>query len=252
LERTGGLARVALSQPKKLNAMTKAMWGELAAAFEALNADESVRCVLVSGDGRGFCPGNDIGEFETERSTPELARALSAIMNRGRQAMLDCPHPVVARIQGPCVGGGLEIACYADIRIASETATFGAPLNRLGLSMAYEEMQPIWRLVGKTAMFEFLVEGRLVTAHEALRMGLVNRVTAPCDLDSQVETTLTAIMEGPPLVNRWHKKFLRRLDDPRPLMDADHDEHYLAFATQDYVTGYRAFLAKAKPEFVGR
>jgi enoyl-CoA hydratase len=250
--REGGLARLTLSQPHKLNAMTKVMWVELAAAFAALNLDDTVRCILISGDGRGFCPGNDIGEFESERSTPALARALSEIMNRGREAMLACPHPVVARIQGPCVGGGLEIACYADLRIASEAATFGAPLNRLGLSMAYEEMEPIWRLVGKAAMFEFLVEGRILNAQEALRLGLVNRVTPAANLDAQVEETLAAILDGPPLVNRWHKKFLRRLDDPRPLTEADHDEHYLAFATQDYATGYRAFLAKTKPEFVGR
>ena len=252
LELSGGLARVTLNQPAKLNAMTKAMWIRFAEVWEAVGADENVRCVLLAGAGRGFCPGNDISEFETERSDAAKARALSEIMNRGRTAMLNCPHPVVARIQGPCVGGGLEIAAMADMRIASQTATFGAPLNRIGLSMAYEEMIPIWKLCGRAQMYEFLVEGRIIDADTARMRGLVNRVVAPEALDTEVEATVSEILAGPPLVHRWHKKFLARLDDPNPLSDADIDEHYLAFETEDYSRGYRAFLRKTKPEFVGR
>lgn len=246
------VARVTLDQPAKLNAMTKAMWVRFAEIWEELATRDDVRCVLLTGAGRGFCPGNDIAEFETERSDPDKARALSAIMNRGRNAMLACPHPVVARIQGPCVGGGLEIAAMADMRIASQEATFGAPLNRIGLSMAYEEMIPIWKLCGRAQMYEFLVEGRIIDAETARLRGLVNRVVPAAELDAETDETVNAIVEGPPLVHRWHKKFLARLDDPRPLTQADHDEHYLAFATEDYRRGYKAFLAKQKPEFTGR
>ena len=247
-----GRAEIILNQPDKLNAMTKSMWIEFAEAWETLNSDETVRCVLLSGAGRGFCPGNDIGEFETERSDAPKARALSDIMNRGRQAMLSCPHPVVARIQGPCVGGGLEIAAMADLRIASSNATFGAPLNKIGLSMAYEEMLPIWKLCGRAQMYEFLVEGRIIDAQTAFVRGLVNRVVDADKLDAETETTIEAIMAGPPLVHRWHKRFLDRLERPDPLTTADHDEHYLAFETEDYKRGYKAFQNKTKPEFVGR
>ncbi|MEM1390033.1 MAG: enoyl-CoA hydratase-related protein [Pseudomonadota bacterium] len=247
-----GLAEVKLNQPEKLNAMTKAMWIQFAEIWEQLKEDISVRCVLLYGEGRGFCPGNDIGEFEAERSNEAKARALSEIMNRGRLAMLACPHPVVARIQGPCVGGGLEIAAMADMRIASSEATFGAPLNKIGLSMAYEEMLPIWKLCGRAQMYEFLIEGRIINAEKAMMRGLVNRVVAPKDLKSETEQTLQAIMDGPPLVHRWHKAFLTRLENPAPLTDADHDDHYLAFETEDYKRGYTAFLNKTKAEFVGR
>lgn len=252
LERENGLARVTLHQPEKLNAMTKAMWVDFAEIWEDLAIDDSIRCVLLAGAGRGFCPGNDIGEFETERSDEPKARALSEIMNRGRTAMIGCPHPVVAQIQGPCVGGGLEIACMADIRIASHQATFGAPLNKIGLSMAYEEMIPIWKLCGRAQMYEFLVEGRIIDAQTAYKRGLVNRAVAPDQLDREVMSTVQSILDGPPLVHRWHKQFLARLDDPAPLTEADIDEHYLAFETEDYERGYRAFLAKKKAEFVGR
>ena len=247
-----GLAELKLNQPDKLNAMTKQMWIEFAEAWEALTTNTSVRCVLLFGAGRGFCPGNDIGEFESERSNAKKARALYEIMNRGREAMLACPHPVVARIQGPCVGGGLEIAAMADIRIASADARFGAPLNKIGLSMAYEEMLPIWKLCGRAQMYEFLVEGRLIDAQTAFIRGLVNRVVAPEALIAETQDTIDAIMAGPPLVHRWHKQFLNRLDEPEPLTEADHDDHYLAFETEDYERGYKAFLSKTKPEFVGR
>ncbi|MEO0462954.1 MAG: enoyl-CoA hydratase-related protein [Pseudomonadota bacterium] len=246
------VAHVTLNQPAKLNAMTKVMWVRFAEIWEELASRDDVRCVLLTGAGRGFCPGNDIGEFESERSNAEKARALSEIMNRGRTAMIGCPHPVVASIQGPCVGGGLEIAAIADIRIASGNATFGAPLNRIGLSMAYEEMIPIWKLCGRAQMYEFLVEGRIIDAKKAQLRGLVNRVVPASDLESETSKTVAAIVEGPPLVHRWHKRFLARLDDPRPLTEADHDEHYLAFETEDYERGYKAFLAKEKAEFVGR
>ena len=235
-----------------MNAMTKVMWIRFAEIWEEVASHDDVRCVLLTGAGRGFCPGNDIGEFESERSNAEKARALSEIMNRGRTAMIGCPHPVVASVQGPCVGGGLEIAAMADMRIASANATFGAPLNRIGLSMAYEEMIPIWKLCGRAQMYEFLVEGRIIDAETARLRGLVNRVVSASDLEDETSKTVKAIVEGPPLVHRWHKRFLARLDDPRPLTEADHDEHYLAFETEDYERGYKAFLAKDKAEFIGR
>jgi enoyl-CoA hydratase/carnithine racemase len=248
----GPIARVTLSQPDKLNAMTRDMWLQFREVWATVSANDAVRCVLLTGAGRGFCPGNDIGEFERDRSTAEKARALSAVMNAGREAMLACPHIVVARIDGACVGGGLEIAAMADMRIASARSRFGAPLNRLGLSMAYEEMLPIWHLTTRATMVEMLVEGRIFDAGEAKARGLVNRVVADTQLDLDVDETVARIVAGPPLVHRWHKRFFNRLQEGSPLTQADHDEHYLAFDTEDYRIGWTSFLAKTKPEFVGR
>lgn len=251
--RDDSVVRVTLNNPAKLNAMTKAMWHSFAAAWREIGADMSVRCVVLQGAGeRGFCPGNDIGEFATERSNARQARALSAVMNEGRTAMLACPHPIVARIHGACVGGGLEIAAMADLRIAARSARLGAPLNRLGLTMAYEEMIPIWKLTDRPTMFEMLVEGRILDAAEAQRRGLVNRVVDDAALDREVAEAVARIVAGPPLVNRWHKRFFARLEEPRPLATADYDEHYLAFETHDYQVGYRSFLAKTQPVFEGR
>lgn len=253
VRRDGAVVTVTLSNPGKLNAMTKLMWTSFAAIWREIGVDASVRCVVLTGAGeRGFCPGNDIGEFATERSNAQQARALSAVMNQGRAAMLACPHPVVARIRGACVGGGLEIAAMADMRIAGSASRFGAPLNRLGLSMAYEEMLPIWKLTDRATLFEMLVEGRIFDAVEAKQRGLVNRVVDDALLDDEVQQTVARIAAGPPLVNRWHKRFFARLEEPRPLEASDYEEHYLAFETHDYQVGYRSFLAKTQPVFEGR
>jgi enoyl-CoA hydratase/carnithine racemase len=248
----GPVARVTLDHPGKLNAMTKAMWHRFAEVWRDLSADSHVRCVLLTGAGSAFCPGNDIGEFAAERSTAPLARALSAVMNTGRDAMRACPHIIIARIDGACVGGGLEIAAMADLRIASARSRFGAPLNRLGLTMAYEEMAPIARLASRGTMVEMLVEGRLFSAAEAQARGLVERVVPDETLDTEVEATLARIVGGPPLVHRWHKQFLDRLLSGVPLTPADHDVHYEAFETEDYRIGWTSFLARTEPRFVGR
>lgn len=248
-----GVTTVVLDNPGKLNAMTRDMWLAFEPLWRAINADSGIRCVVVTGgDPRGFCPGNDISEFEQFRSNESKARELSAIMNKGRDAMLACPHPVIARIHGACVGGGLEIAAMCDMRIGSEESRYGAPLNRIGLTMAYEEMLPIWRITDEATLFEFLVEGRIIDAQDALRRGLLNRVVPTADLDHEVEKTAKAIAEGPPLVNRWHKQFLRRLRHEVELSQEDHDVHYLAFETEDYREGYQSFLARTKPKFKGR
>ncbi|MEM9014508.1 MAG: enoyl-CoA hydratase-related protein [Pseudomonadota bacterium] len=248
-----GVATITLNNPDKLNAMTRSMWVSFAETWLQLNALEDIRCVVLTGAGsRGFCPGNDISEFEDYRSDASKARALSEIMNAGRSAMLASPHPVIAKIRGACVGGGLEIAAMCDMRICSQNSRFGAPLNRLGLTMAYEEMLPIWRIADRATMFEFLVEGRIIDADDALRRGLVNRIVDTDRLDEDVAATVRAICDGPPLVHRWHKKFFNRLERDIPLTEDDHDEHYLSFETEDYKIGYRSFLAKEKPKFVGR
>jgi len=164
----------------------------------------------------------------------------------------DCRHPIVAQIHGICVGGGMEIASLADIRICGESSRFGAPINRLGLVMAYSEMQPIAALVGKSKALEILLEGTIFDAQEALRIGLVSRVVPDAQVAQQAQEAATRIAAGAPLVARWHKKFTRRLVDVAPLSEAEKLECFDCFDTEDFRIGYKAFLAKQPPEFVGR
>jgi enoyl-CoA hydratase/carnithine racemase len=253
VERDGDVATVVLNRPEKLNALTRPMWRMLGDAFEALSADGSVRCVVVRGAGeRAFSPGNDISEFATQRSNKAQAIDYGRDMHRTANAIAACPHPVVARIHGICVGGGLEIAALADLRICGASSRFGAPIKNLGLVMAYAEMAPLVRLLGESVALEILLEGRIFDAAEAKDKGLVTRVVPDDRVGAEVDETVRRIAEGAPLVARWHKKFARRLADPRPLSDAELDECFDCFDTEDFRTGYAAFLAKAKPAFRGR
>jgi len=253
IARDGAIATVVLDRPAKLNALTKAMWRSLGEAIDALSADDGVRCIVVRGAGeKAFSPGNDIAEFATERANKAQAIGYGAAMHDTARALAACRHPLVAQIHGICVGGGLEIAALCDIRICGASSRFGAPIKSLGLVMAYAEMAPLVDLVGKSVALEILLEGRILDAAEAKEKGLVTRIVADAEVAAEARATAVRIAEGAPLVARWHKKFARRLADPRPLTAAEKDECFDCFDTEDFREGYAAFLAKRKPEFRGR
>src|SRR5260221_13236247 len=179
VQRDGAIATVVLNRPGKLNALTRPMWKRLGEVFAELSADDSVRCIILRGAGtRAFAPGNDISEFATERSNVVQARAYGEDMRRTIEAIDRCRHPVVAQIHGICVGGGLEIAGLADLRICGESSRFGVPINKLGLVMAYAEIGALIALVGEATALEILLEGRIFDAREAKAKGLVTRVVA--------------------------------------------------------------------------
>lgn len=253
VERDGAIATVVLSRPEKLNALTKPMWKRLGEAVDELSNDDAVRCVILRGAGeRAFSPGNDIAEFETERSNKAQAIAYGRIMHATAAALERCRHPLVAQIHGICVGGGLEIASLADIRICGESSRFGAPIKNLGLVMAYPEMAPLARLAGADVALEILLEGRIFDAHEAREKRLVTRVVPDDRVAAEARDTAQRIADGAPLVARWHKQFARRLREARPITEDEYLACFDCFDTEDFRIGYRAFLAKQRPEFVGR
>ena len=254
IERDGFIVTVVLNRPEKLNALTKSMWQHLGETIELLSTeDDQVRCIVLRGGGdKSFSPGNDISEFEEERSNIDQARVYGAIMNHTLAAFRNCPIPLVAMIKGVCVGGGLELAAVCDLRICGESSRFGIPIKRLGLVMALPELEALIDIVGRATALEILLEGRIFGAEEASAKGLIHRVVPDDDIEKEVYATAKRIAEGAPLVARWHKKFVRRLTDPTPLSDDEIDEGYACYNTEDFRIGYRAFLKKVKPEFIGR
>jgi len=253
VERHGAIAVVVLNRPEKLNALTKPMWRRLGEVFRDLDAQEDLRCVILRGAGdKAFSPGNDIGEFETDRSNRSQARAYGAMMHETISALRALRHPSVAMIKGICVGGGLEIAGLCDLRICGRSSRFGAPINRLGLVMAYPEISALADLVGHPTALEILLEGRIFGAEEAREKGIVNRIVADEEVEAEAFATAERIAAGAPLVARWHKQFLRRLKQGHPLTPEELDEGFACFDTEDFRIGYRAFLAKEQPRFVGR
>jgi len=249
----GGIVTLTLNRPHKLNAMTKPLWRRLGEAMRELDADGSVRCIVLRGAGqKAFSPGNDISEFETERSNVEQARAYGAIMHATLDAMRVCRHPTVAMIHGICVGGGLEIAANCDLRVCGESSRFGVPIKALGLVMAYPEIDGLLRLAGRAATLEILLEGRVFGAREAQEKGLVTRVVPDTMVEQEAYDTAGRIAAGAPLVARWHKRFVARLEEGTPLTPEELEEGYACYGTEDFRIGYRAFLAKEKPKFEGR
>jgi enoyl-CoA hydratase/carnithine racemase len=255
VERDGAIATVTLSNPGKLNALTVAMWQELARAMERLSADDALRCVVLRGAGNeAFAAGADIAEFASARDNAGQGKVYHRQHVHGAlMAVGECRHPTVAMIHGPCAGGGLEIACMCDLRIASESGRFGVPINRLGFAIGYDELAALLPLTGRAVALEILVEGRMWEAREALQKGLLTRVVPDASLQEEAYATARRIAEGAPLVNRWHKRFVRRLaPQPAPLTEAEIEENFAYFATEDYRIGMDAFAKKKKPKFVGR
>ncbi len=248
-----GVVTVVLNRPEKLNALTKPMWQQLGAAMRELSADDSVRCIVLRGaGGKAFAPGNDISEFETERSNAEQGEAYGVVLHGALGAIAECRHPLLALIEGICVGGGLEIAALCDLRICSESSRFGVPINKLGLVMAHAELAALVQLAGRAVAMEMLLEGRVFGAAEAREKQLVNRVVADADVEREAYATAERIAAGAPMVARWHKQFLRELEPGVALTQAQRAEGFRCYDSEDFRIGYRAFLAKQKPEFVGR
>jgi enoyl-CoA hydratase len=253
VERDGAIATVTLSSPGRLNALDKAMWAQLGTAIAELGANDALRCIVLRGDGdKAFAAGADIAEFRNERANSAQAKAYSRGGIGWMHAVAECRHPTVALIQGACVGGGLLIASQCDLRICNQSARFGVPVKNLGLTESYDELQAMMRVIGPAASLEILLEGRIWSAREAYEKGLVSRVVADDKVVEEAYAAARRIAEGAPLVARWHKKFVRRLLDPRPLSDEERDEGYACFDTEDFRTGVAAFLAKQKPRFTGR
>jgi len=253
LKRDGDIATITLNNPAKRNALSLAGWHWLSETIESLDKDESLRCIIIQGAGdKAFAAGADISEFPEKRANAEQAYVYGLATDKALEQLLACRHPVIAMIRGACTGGGLEIAACCDMRIASETARFGVPIKRIGHAFAPSEMKPLLDLVGKALVLEFLMEGQVIDATEALRHRLVNRVVDDAKLETEVKETAARIASGAPLAARMTKKVLNRLmNDPAPISEAETRESYTPCDSDDYREGFEAFIAKRPPKFKG-
>lgn len=252
VEKDGRIVTVRLEGPDRHNVLGVEGWEALALVFQDLAGEEDVGCIVLRGTGgRAFSAGSDIRAFEESRDAPEDVRRYGAAIAGALAAIRDCPHPVLALVEGLCVGGGLEMAAACDLRVCQESSRFGAPINRLGLTMSYEELTPLVALLGPGPVLEILLTGDLLDARRAREMGLVQRVFPDDSAVADGYEVARRVAAGAPLVNRWHKKFVRRLLEAASLTDAERAEAYEAFETDDYREGREAFLEKRDPDFRG-
>lgn len=249
-----GVATVTIANPGKRNALNVAMWQALEQGFRELNADRDLRCVVIRGAaGEGFAAGADITEFETVRSTREqVAHFHETVVYGALSAIDECPVPVVALIEGACVGGGLEIASVCDLRIANRSAQLGIPVNILGFPLAPQEMQWLFRLAGPAVTAELVFEGAILSAEQAFDKGLLTRVVDDGAVADAAFACARRIARGAPLAARANKQQLRRLMAGRPLTREERLASYAFADTEDYKAGIQAFRAKTTPVFNGR
>lgn len=252
LDSDGPLAWVTLSHPGRLNAITVGMWRELGEVFTRLAADDSLRCVIVRGEGGNFAAGADIREFPAQRGDMAgVQRYHREVLAPALQAVALCPHPVVAQIEGVCVGGGLEIASQCDLRIAGASARFGVPINRLGFPMAPDEMRGLLALAGRAATLAILLEGRVFGAEEAHGLGLLTRIVPDDQVADAARRSAERIAQGAPLAARINKRLSARLAQGGALTEDEYQDYFSYAESRDHKEGVRAFLAGVDPSFSG-
>jgi enoyl-CoA hydratase/carnithine racemase len=253
--RQGAVASVLFSNPAKMNAVTFDMWSAVPAALAALDADPAVRVIVIAGDGdKAFISGADISQFEKLRGTAEAQADYNKAVEKAYLAPMHCSKPVIARIRGICIGGGLGFAAACDLRICADDAVFRMPAARLGLGYSPTGVRRFMNVIGAANTSDIFFTARKFDAQEALRMGFVSRVVPAAQLEQAVAETCALIAENAPLTVAAAKFAVQQaLKDPaeRDMVKAVHMVE-TCFASADHKEGRKAFMEKRKPSFSGR
>src|SRR5579862_717346 len=253
--RDGGIGLVTFNQPEKRNAMSMEMWlglGEILTEFEA---DDTISVVVLSGAGdKAFVSGADISQFEKNRHNADAQKEYDRLTGIGRDRFHSFPKPIIARIRGFCMGGGLAIAMATDLRIGTPDSRFGIPAARLSIAYAPDSVKRLIDLVGPAHARMILYNARRINAAEAERIGLINRMVADEDLNDDVLDLARTIADNAPLSVAASKLTINEMlkDESQRDMAALKRMSEVCFNSADYKEGRTAFMEKRAPRWVGR
>jgi 2-(1,2-epoxy-1,2-dihydrophenyl)acetyl-CoA isomerase len=255
-KRDGAILTLILSRPEKMNALNKYLAIALNETLGRVLSDKEISVVVLTGAGRAFCSGGDLGVIGKGRQENDITD-LEPLLRSGAQAVLKLHtmrQPVIAAINGPAAGAGMNIALACDIRIASENATFGQNFAKVGLYPDYGGTFFLPQLVGPAKAAELFYTGDMIDAQTALRLGIVNRVVPAADLEAEAHALAKKIADGPGVAIRAVKQavFGGSKDRLAKVLEHEVQEQLKCFLSEDCSEGIRAFREKRKPKFQGK
>jgi enoyl-CoA hydratase len=252
---TEGVGVITFNNPQKRNAMSLDMWEGLGHALIELRDDGDVRVVILTGAGdKAFVSGADISQFEKTRHNVQASEEYSKHSAAQRALLADFPKPIIACIRGFCLGGGMQVAMAADIRLASENSQFGIPAAKLGIAYGYDGLKHLVSLVGPSWARLLMYTGTRIDSAEALRIGLVDRVLPDAELWNATTEIARNISGNAPLAIKAAKITIAQVlkDESHRDIDAIKAIGTACMDSEDFREGRQAFMEKRKPQFKGR
>lgn len=251
------IATITLNQPEKLNALNTLMRQEFLDAMLLSDSDADVRVIVITGAGRGFCSGGDLkamNQAKSKGSRNAFNEKVTPVRDKVVLAMRNATKPVIAAVNGPAAGAGMNIALACDIRIASKTARFGQTFSRRGLHPDWGGTYFLPRIVGMAKACELIWSGRMIDSDEALALGIVSELTEPDELMSRTLAMAKSFADGPPIAIQLAKRAMYKGEntDLREALEFETFAQNLAQGTEDAKEGIRAFVEKREPAFKGR